>query len=784
MLKAFTPKKASGTSNEVLHEAEAFSQHEDEDDVLATPTGDELSLTTSKEENAVSIGAAENARVSITRTIMLVVLITVATSLSLVIYFVARESEHKAFHDSFEVVANKLAEEFEGGGVRRLTAIESFAAQISSYARSTNSTWPNVALPDYELHGRYIMDLSDMLGLVLFPIVTKENRESYERFTVENQGWIEEGLEFQGIPEEDWDYETIAVVQAGFNQDSISPTIPEKIFALNGTEPVVETGDGPYVPFWQMYPAVPVKSIVNYNPLTHPTRMIPIQTALDYGNPMIGDSWDYRESENVATTARRSMLNLWILHAGFDASTYVDGPVSDLYIPIHDNVYDENATLVALLSATIYWQVYFEDLLSDNDRGIIVILENSCGQPYTFQVDGSQASYIGQGDFHEAEYTHMGVETEYGSFSGTPEDVNDIPDGKCLYHIRAYPTDEFAGRFMTSAPRRFSLSLAATFALTCLIFLLYDKFVQVRQRTVMDSAVKSGAVVNSLFPKEVRDRLYEKQESPEDKTGKRTNASGFLTSTVPEVDKPSDLEADCMAIADLYPECTVCFLDVVGFTEWSSEREPSHVFKLLETLYKSFDKSAKRLGVFKVETIGDCYVAVTGLPQPQEDHALLMAQFAADCCLKIGSVTHYLAEQLGSDTLSLNLRGGIHSGPVTAGVLRGAKARFQLFGDTVNTAARMESTGETSKVQLSEETGDLLTKAGKEEWIVPREEEVLAKGKGSLSTYWLQLSRVDRGLETVGSTSGPSQSIASYEMEQKRDRKPTYETLESIGDRS
>eukprot|EP00934_Nitzschia_sp_Nitz4_P001797 Nitzschia sp. Nitz4//scaffold14_size191712//189680//191729//NITZ4_001758-RA/size191712-augustus-gene-0.235-mRNA-1//1//CDS//3329537032//1797//frame0 len=653
---------------------------EDEDDIHPT-TGDELSLSTTKEEPALSIGAAENARVSITRTIMMFVLIAVATTLSLVVYYVSEDSEQNSFHYGFEVVADKLAREFEGGGVRRLTAIESFAAQISSYARSTNSTWPNVALPDYELHGRYIMDLSDMLGLVLFPIVTKENRESYERFTVENQGWIEEGLEFQGIPEEDWDYETIAVVQAGFNQDSISPTIPEKIFALNGTEPVVETGDGPYVPFWQMCPAVPITStLVNYDPLSHPTRMIPIQAAMKYGNTMIGNSLDYRESDNPATEGRRATLKLWILHAGFNASTYVDGPVADLYFPIHDDVHDENATLVALLSSTIYWQVYFEELLSDNDRGIIVILENTCGQSYTFRVDGGQASYIGQGDIHEAEYTHMGIETEYGSFSSYSGDINDVPAGQCLYHIRVYPSTEFAGQFLTSAPRRFALVLAGTFVLTCLVFLLYDKFVEVRQRTVMSSAIKSGAVVNSLFPKEVRDRLYEKQGSPaDDKEGKRSHAPGFLASKVPELNKFPDLETDRMAIADLYPDCTVCFLDVVGFTQWSSGREPSHVFKLLETLYKSFDKSAKRLGVFKVETIGDCYVSVTGLPSPQEHHALLMAQFAADCCLKIGSVTHYLAEQLGSDTLSLNLRGGIHSGPVTAGVLRGAKARFQLF---------------------------------------------------------------------------------------------------------
>ena len=83
--------------------------------------------------------------------------------------------------------------------------------------------------------------------------------------------------------------------------------------------------------------------------------------------------------------------------------------------------------------------------------------------------------------------------------------------------------------------------------------------------------------------------------------------------------------------------------------------------------------------------LGDCYVAVTGLPKPQERHALLMARFAWDCLLKFEELTMELETTLGPDTTELGIRFGMHSGPVTAGVLRGDRARFQLFGDTVNT---------------------------------------------------------------------------------------------------
>lgn len=106
--------------------------------------------------------------------------------------------------------------------------------------------------------------------------------------------------------------------------------------------------------------------------------------------------------------------------------------------------------------------------------------------------------------------------------------------------------------------------------------------------------------------------------------------------------------------------------------------------------------------MFKIETIGDCYLAVTGLPTPQKRHAVIMAQFASNCLFKMNQIVNSeeLINKLGSDTAELQLRVGMHSGPVTAGVLRGEKARFQLFGDTVNTASRMESNGQKGKVRI------------------------------------------------------------------------------------
>lgn len=129
--------------------------------------------------------------------------------------------------------------------------------------------------------------------------------------------------------------------------------------------------------------------------------------------------------------------------------------------------------------------------------------------------------------------------------------------------------------------------------------------------------------------------------------------------------------------------CFWCIISVCsGFTQWSADRPPVDVFLLLETLYGAFDVIAMKCGVFKIETIGDCYVAVTGVPKAQPKHAVIMCKFAADCREKMNELTSELSTKLGPDTAELKLRIGLHSGPVTAGVLRGQKVRFQLFGDT------------------------------------------------------------------------------------------------------
>ena len=117
-----------------------------------------------------------------------------------------------------------------------------------------------------------------------------------------------------------------------------------------------------------------------------------------------------------------------------------------------------------------------------------------------------------------------------------------------------------------------------------------------------------------------------------------------------------------------------------------------------------------------------------------------MDKFSVECQKIFEVVTTELLYTLGSETTYLKLRCGLQSGPVTDGVLWGIRSRFEIFGDTVNTESRMESTGIPTRTQLSQATTDLLIKAGKEIWVKPRDGCIIAKDKGQMQTYWVTMT--------------------------------------------
>lgn len=186
------------------------------------------------------------------------------------------------------------------------------------------------------------------------------------------------------------------------------------------------------------------------------------------------------------------------------------------------------------------------------------------------------------------------------------------------------------------------------------------------------------------------------------------------------------LKEESESIADSFDAVSVLFADIVGFTQLSTQMEPSEIVRLLNRIFSSFDQLAEKHSVEKIKTIGDAYMVVGGLPAPQIRHAEVVAGFALDAM-------HYMDGLCFDTGLDLRLRIGMHTGPAVAGVIGTVKFAYDLWGDTVNIASRMESHGVAGKIQVSRTSFEHLEPLFE---LVPRG-EIEIKGKGNMATFFL-----------------------------------------------
>jgi adenylate cyclase len=184
------------------------------------------------------------------------------------------------------------------------------------------------------------------------------------------------------------------------------------------------------------------------------------------------------------------------------------------------------------------------------------------------------------------------------------------------------------------------------------------------------------------------------------------------------------LKSNGRMIADSFAAASIVFADVVDFTPLAQGLPPAEVVGVLDRLFSRFDQLVERHGLEKIKTIGDCYMAASGVPEPTPDHARRAALFALD--MRETIATSPVAE-------GLELRIGINSGPVVAGVIGSKRFLYDLWGDAVNTASRMESHGNPGQIQITRATYDLL----KEEFDCTPRGTIEVKGKGAMETWYV-----------------------------------------------
>ena len=290
--------------------------------------------------------------------------------------------------------------------------------------------------------------------------------------------------------------------------------------------------------------------------------------------------------------------------------------------------------------------------------------------------------------------------------SRNTQNINDISDDferktaiicNMLLDIAAQEVEEASFDIKSTSKKMTLLLLLAVLATLGLGLVIINSFKFALQQLEVEQK-KSEQLLLNVLPKSIAERL-------KDRTG---------------------------IIADNFENVTVLFADIAGFTELSATISPTILVKLLNEIFSEFDKLTVIHGLEKIKTIGDAYMVVGGLPEPNINHATAIADMALDM---LDVIQHFNQK----NNSYLNIRIGLNTGPVVAGVIGTTKFIYDLWGDTVNVASRMESHGVIGEIQVTEDTYLLL----KEQYLLEKRGMICIKGKGEMCTYLLKSRNIN-----------------------------------------
>eukprot|EP00980_Cylindrotheca_fusiformis_P014635 scaffold3974_cov140-Cylindrotheca_fusiformis.AAC.7 len=592
------------------------------------------------------VAKREEANILRAKTLVALIILLAASAVGASTYLLVKDQEQKNFENQFTGYASEILILSQQKAHQFFSALDAFSKNIASQAVAGNAlhntSWPFYAIPDWSIKAKGVAELTGVSEpeVVFYSIVKAEERDKFNEFAAQAvPSWYQESVEIEK-PEmtatEFWQ-RTIPFIHFYDPENNFQPGPPHRNSEL--------------IPILQHYP---------------------LRLPLDY--PVMPTLYDivYAPGADTLVNLSRSIRKPVMGYTVMDVGTEAALPGSLIIQPIYDtaNSDAEDRKVVAFVGIRLHWLDYFKNVLTDGEFGVIVVVQSACpnlciyqqnvdssaSSVVTYRVDGQSAEYLGDSDLHNPKYDGMEITDVFVDLG---IDMSEIPEGSCVptLTLRVYPSEDLEQSFQTSKAIEYTGVVAASFIFTSLVFLIYDYFVRMRQAKVMERIMRQDKMVASVFPTAIRDRLYQSQEKQQQgREGRHSERGDF---------NDGDIEGDSYIsgsapMADLFPNVSVVFADIAGFTAWSSAREPHQVFVLLENIYGAFDKIAYGHSVFKVETVGDCYVSAVGLPEPVHKHAVVACKFARECKMKMQEVTLKLEVSLGPDTGDLHLRTGIH----------------------------------------------------------------------------------------------------------------------------
>jgi hypothetical protein len=456
------------------------------------------------------------------------------------------------------------------------------------------------------------MSLANAASVKLLPLVKARQRMAWEAHVLENQKWVEEDLELRLAREA----RLIKAYEDGHGRRSlqddeenhedenalVSPYIKNYVG--------VDTSPRHWLPNWQYAPVIPNKWFINFNQLADEQfhREV-VDSVLTLGKSVISKTQTFEPGLDFQSTKDFSFIQE-LLAAGGNGQYQPGEPIAYIHYPVfqsfaHQKDGDGNGSsspsmtspVVAVVSATVYWRSYLQNILPRGTNGIVAVIQNN-EQAFTYIINGPEAVFQGMEDLHDPQYDSFMIETEYRAFERGTESARysgvAVDDGSPFgaYVIRVYPSVVLEEDITTSDPWIYAVVVAVLMLTVVAVFVLYDWYVERRQRKVSSHADKSNAIITSLFPAKVRDQLFDLQESATGSPKKSTRIQNPLMPSLqrsnqlrgtgrhphliedgedvtrnPMVDREDDelnLYDGSLPIADFFPSCTVLFMDIAG----------------------------------------------------------------------------------------------------------------------------------------------------------------------------------------------------------------------------
>lgn len=511
---------------------------------------DDMSVSSHNDEGMLA--DRETRAVTWLRATVLTVLSVATVCVSASVYCRSKHAQHQEFVAAFEDTSSVVLDAFQAQPLEHLQAL---GVDFMSHSRYSQSTWPEVVLPDFAQHAAAV---SSAASLMILPVVEASGLSDWEAFSVAQQGWLQEEESDTKVSSHFEDATTTANLAIVRRLQNESSGIADHVFDFDGAV----TGPGPFLPLWETFPVTNnLTTWVNMDLLAVKRMEAALKHAMEGKQPVVGGVLNF--APDSTSEPEPIQLDLLLKAIMGPHTAYYAEPVSPVILPLQDN--DQN--VVALLVAMQYWRHSMEHVLSPASQGVVAVIENKCGQAFTYNVHGGNTTYMGKGDMHEKEFAGMKKTTA----------LDKIDTDYCAYSLNVYPSALMKQHYVNNAPTMKTFMCFLIFLAAAGIFLTYDLLVERRQQVVMEHALQSTAIVSSLFPEAVRERLFNEDEGLGENTrhaARRRSSNGggsFFTAEAPkariktflndENGGQSSGQGTNKPIADLFPHCTVLFAE-------------------------------------------------------------------------------------------------------------------------------------------------------------------------------------------------------------------------------